>query len=199
MKKMVVGCLGVLIVSAVAIGSSSTANHEAFALADRVGGGESNSRSFFQFSTSAGDYTLRDDGMGEVTWPKGLRRVFYLKLGAKGRIERIYFLESERDLFLLYEVHDATSEWSYLLRMEQQKTKAKWLTPLPGGDVELPIVQGDLVIIKDMEISKRDGKSLDRINKMSQVFKAITRSSCTSDTSAQRRVRISSESPRRFG
>jgi hypothetical protein len=160
MKKMVVVCLGVLIVSALAIGSSSTANPEAFALADRVGGGEPNSRSFFQFSTSAGDYTLRDDGMGEVTWPKGLRRVFYLKLGAKGRIERIYFLESERDLFLLYEVHDATSEWSNLLRMEQQKTKAKWLTPLPGGDVELPVVQGDVVIIKDMEISKTNGKIL---------------------------------------
>src|SRR5215213_3767837 len=151
MKKMVVVCLGVLILSTVGAGSSGP-KPEAFALADRIG--EPNARSFFLLSTAAGNYTIRQDGMGEFTSPKGLRRVFYLTLGAKGRIERVYFLEHEGDLFLLYEVHDATSEWSYLLRMEQQKRKPRWLTPLPDGEVEPPSIQGDFVIIKNIEISK---------------------------------------------
>ena len=47
---------------------------------------------------------IRHDGMGEVTSLKGMRRVFNLKLGGKGRIERVHFLEHEGDLFLLYEV-----------------------------------------------------------------------------------------------
>lgn len=156
MKKMVVVCLAVLILWSIAIAASSSPKAEAFALADRIG--EPNARSFFMFSTSAGNYTIRQDGMGEFTSPTGLRRVFYMKLGAKGRIERVYFLEHERDLFLLYEVHDATSEWAHLMRMEQQKRKPRWVTPLPGGDVEPPIIQGDLVIVKDMEISKGDGR-----------------------------------------
>ena len=156
MKKIVVVCLGVLILWSMAIAASSSPKFEAFALADRIG--EPNARSFFLLSTSAGNYTIRQDGMGEFTSPKGLRRVFYMKLGAKGRIERVYFLEHESDLFLLYEVHDATSEGAYLVRMEQQKRKPRWLTALPSGDVEPPIIQGDLVIIKNIEISKVDGR-----------------------------------------
>src|SRR5215217_1318080 len=153
---MIVVLVGMLILWTVAAGSSSGINPEAFALADRIG--EPNARSFFLLSSSAGNYTIRQDGMGEFTSPKGLRRVFYLTLGAKGRIERVYFLEHEGDLFLLYEVHDATSEWSYLLRMEQQKRKPRWLTPLPNGEVQEPIIEGDLVIIKNMEFSKRNGR-----------------------------------------
>ena len=153
MKKIVVVCLGVLIWVPVAF---SNPKAEAFALAECVG--EPNARSFFVFSTSAGNYVIRQDGMGEVTLPQGLRRVFYLKLGAKGRIERIYFLEYQGDLFLLYEVHDATSEWVYLLRMDQHKRKPRWLTPLPSVDLDSPIIQDDFVIIKSIEISKTDGR-----------------------------------------
>lgn len=158
MKKIVVVCLGVLILWSVAIAASSSPEPEAFALADRIG--EPNARSFYMFSTSVGNYTIRQDGMGEFTSPTGLRRVFYMKLGAKGRIERVYFLEHERDVFLLYEVHDATSEWAYLMRMEQQKRKPRWVTPLPSGEVEAPSVEGDRVIIKSVEISKADGRIL---------------------------------------
>ena len=155
MKKIVVVCLGVLILWPMAIGASSSPKPEAFALADRIG--EPNARSFFMFSTSVGSYTIRQDGMGEFTSPRGLRRVFYMRLGAKGRIESVYFLEHQGDLFLLYEVHDATSEWAYLMRMEQQKRKPRWVTPLPGGDVEAPSIEGDLVIVKDIKITKVDG------------------------------------------
>lgn len=158
MKKMAVVCLGVLIFWSMAIGAPSSAKPDAFVLADRIG--EPNAQSFFVFSTSVGNYIIRQDGMGEFTSPSGLRRVFYMKLGAKGRIESIYFLEHQGDLFLLYEVRDAASQWAYLMRMEQQKRKPKWVTPLPGGEVEAPSVEGDRVIIKSVEISKADGRIL---------------------------------------
>ena len=85
MKKLLVVCLAILMLSSVAFGA------ETFALADRVG--EPGERSFFLFSTSAGNYIVRHDGMGEFSSPKGMRRVFNLRV--KGRIERIYFLEHE--------------------------------------------------------------------------------------------------------
>src|SRR5215211_603000 len=107
MKKLLVVCLGVLVLSTVALGA------ETFALADRVG--EPGERSFFLFSTSAGNYVVRHDGMGEFTSPKGMRRVF--RLGVKGRIDQIYFLEHEGDVFILYEINDA----AFLVRMEQTK------------------------------------------------------------------------------
>ena len=70
MKNLLVVCLLILVFSTAALGA------ETFALADRVG--EPGERSFFLFSTSAGNYIVRHDGMGEFRSPKGLRRVFNL-------------------------------------------------------------------------------------------------------------------------
>jgi hypothetical protein len=152
MTKLVVVCLGVVVLWTAVAGA--TYPSESFGLADRVG--EPNARRFFLFSTSAGKYTIREDGTGELSSPKVRRRVFMLKLGAKGRIERVYFLEHEGDLFLLYEVHDATSQWAYLLRMEQRKKKARWLTSI-NTEVAAPMIEGDLVIVNGLRISKANG------------------------------------------
>jgi hypothetical protein len=153
MNKMLVVCLGVFVAGSIAI---SRPKVEAFALADRIG--ERDERSFFLFSTSAGNYVVRHDGMGEFSSLKGTRRVFNLKVGAKARIDRVYFLEHARDLFLLYAVHDANAEWVYLMRMEQSQRKARWLTSLSTGDVQPPVIDGDLVIIKDVAVNKFDGR-----------------------------------------
>ena len=153
MKKVVVVCVALLVLSSAVAGAWP---NQTFSLADHVG--DPNARSFFLFSTSAGNYTVRQDGMGEVASPQGMRRVFNLRLGAKGRIDRVYFLEHEGDLWLLYEVHDATSSWAYLLRMEQKKRKPRWLAPLPNGAIQAPIIQGDLVIVGSTEISTSDGR-----------------------------------------
>lgn len=152
-KLLLVVCLGVAVLSSVALGASGLS--ETFALADRVG--EGNERSFFVLSTSAGNYIIRHDGMGEFTSPAGLRRVFMLKLGAKGRIDRVYFLEHQRDLFLMYEVHDASSQWAYLVRMEQTKRKARWITEIDGSGLGAPVIQGEMIVIKDVPIRKADG------------------------------------------
>jgi hypothetical protein len=146
MKKLLVvcllRCLAVLVFWSVAAGADS------FALADRVG--EPGERSFFLFSTSSGNYILRQDGMGEFTSPKGMRRVYRLRV--KGPIEQVYFLEHEGDLFLLYEMHDA----AFLVRMEQSKRTIRWTANVTSTGA--PRVEGDSVIVNDTQIRKGDGK-----------------------------------------
>ena len=142
MKKLLVVCLVVLMLSTVALGA------ETFALADRVG--EPGERSFFLFSTSVGNYVVRQDGMGEFTSPKGMRRVF--RLSVKGRIEQVYFLEHEGDVFICYEVNDA----AYLVRMEQTKRTIRWSTRIANMDV--PKIEGEFVIVNHTQIRKSNGE-----------------------------------------
>jgi len=158
MRKLVVVChllvcLGAAVLWSMAFGAP--ASGESFAMAERVG--EGNERSFFVLSTSVGGYVIRHDGMGEFTSPAGLRRVFMLKVGARGRIDRIYFLEHQRDLFLMYEVHDASSQSAYLVRMEQTKRKARWITSFDSVELGAPSMQGEMIVIKDVEISAANG------------------------------------------
>jgi hypothetical protein len=152
MKSIVAVCLVLISVSS---GSFEEAN--------RVG--DPNARNFFLFSTAAGNYTIRQDGMGEVATPKGMRRVFMLKLGMKGRLERVCFGEHEGDLLLFYELQDGRA---YLLRMNQQNRKFRWLTDLrehtdhDPAEFQLPVIQGDLVIFTDaqgrrIEVNKAGG------------------------------------------
>jgi hypothetical protein len=141
MKKLLVVCLAVLVFSGVAFGA------ETFAIADRVG--EPGERSFFLFSTSAGNYIVRQDGMGEFSSPKGMRRVFSLRV--KGRIEQVYFLEHEGDVFILYEVNDAV----ILVRMEQSKRRIRWTTSVDVRGV--PRIDGDVVVVNSKRIRTADG------------------------------------------
>ena len=144
MKKLLVVCLAVLVLSTVALGA------EAFALADRVG--EPGERSFFLFSTSAGNYVVRHDGMGEFSSPKGMRRVF--RLNVKERIDQVYFLEHEGDVFICYEVNETT----FVVRMEQTKRKIRWTASLGARGV--PRIDGDSVVVNDTRIRKSDGTVL---------------------------------------
>lgn len=143
MKKLLVVCLGVLVLSTVALGA------ESFALADRVG--EPGERSFFLFSTSVGNYIVRQDGMGEFSSPKGMRRVFSLRVMGKSPIERVYFLEHEGDVFICYEVNDAT----FVVRMEQTKRKIRWNASIEQRGV--PRIEGDYVVVNSVQIRKSDG------------------------------------------
>jgi len=141
MKNLLVVCLVILVLSTVAFGA------ETFALADRVG--EPGERSFFLFSTSAGNYIVRHDGMGEFSSPKGMRRVFTLRV--KGRIEQIYFLEHEGDVFICYELGDA----AFIVRMEQTKRKIRWTAQVDAQGV--PIIDGDSVVVNSVRIRTGDG------------------------------------------
>jgi len=141
MKKLLVVCLVILVLSTVAFGA------ETFALADRVG--EPGERSFFLFSTSVGNYIVRHDGMGEFSSPKGMRRVF--RLSVKGRIEQIYFLEHQGDVFICYEMNDAV----FLVRMEQTKRKIRWSAQI--DDRGVPAIEGDYLVVNSVRIRLADG------------------------------------------
>ena len=150
MKRVVVVCLICLIWASLALGAPCSV--ETFSLADRVG--EPNARSFFLFSTAAGQYAVRHDGMGEMTSPKGMRRVFNLRVGAKARIENVYYLEHQGDLFLMYEV---TGQVFYLVRMEQTKRKLRWSTELREV-TDAPVIEGDVIRVNDAQINKFNGQ-----------------------------------------
>jgi|SRR5919205_1683827 hypothetical protein len=145
MKKLLVVCLAVSF--AVPVLSTVVLGAEAFTLADRVG--EPGERSFFLFSTSAGNYVVRHDGMGEFSSPKGMRRVF--RLNVKGRIDQIYFLEHEGDLFICYEVN----ETAFVVRMEQTKRKIRWTAQV--SDKGVPSIDGDSVVVNSVKIRMADG------------------------------------------
>ena len=153
MTKFVAVCLSVLVCCSSAMAGPRPA--QSFEVADYVGDGSV--RSFFLFSTSAGKYVLRRDGMCEVTASTGMRRVFKLKLAPRSRLEHVFYLEHDGDLFLFYEGYDAGGTWSYLVRLDQTKRKnpQRWLAAVttPGA----PVIDGDMVLIGTVAIDKADG------------------------------------------
>lgn len=154
MKQVLVICLGVVLCWPLALRASEPG--ESFELANRVG--EPNARTFFVFSTSAGNYIVRHDGMGEFTAPNGRRRVFTIKLGGRGRIEQVYFLEHQGDAFLFYEVHDGPATRAYLIRMEQKQRKQRWIIQVDDAESVVPAMQGEFVVINNVEIYKANGQ-----------------------------------------
>ena len=104
------------------------AEESPFALAERFGEASANERTFFLFSTSLAKYILRHDGTGEATSRAGLRKSFYLKVGARERIERVYSLEYEGDLLLLYQAGDT----GYVARLNQRSRKVRIVTIAPN-------------------------------------------------------------------
>jgi hypothetical protein len=157
MKKLVAVCLGAILSASVF--AAPCGSKLEFALVEQFG--DPNARSFFVFSTAAGNYVIRHDGMGEFTSPSKMRRAFFLKVPARRRISSMYFLEHERDLLLHYEV---SGQGSYLVRLEQTKRKQRWSTTFETQNIEAPVIDGDYVFIKDgerrLQISKTDGRIL---------------------------------------
>jgi hypothetical protein len=148
MTKLLVVCLGLVL---------SVPVNETFTLADRVG---VTPRPFFRFSTSIAKYTIRYDGFVEVYVDNAMnqkrKRVFFLNMAGKGRLERLYYLEHEGDLLLRY---DVTGQGSYLSRIEQKSRRQRWVTALSSISTQAPVILGDKVIAGDtIEISKADGR-----------------------------------------
>ena len=106
----------------------SSGDASAFTLAERFGEPNQRERTFFVFSTSVAKYILRHDGTGEATSRAGLRKSIYLKVGAGERIERVFSLEYEGDLLLLYQA----GERGYVARMNQRSRKVRTVTIDPA-------------------------------------------------------------------
>lgn len=146
MKRIVVVCL--LVVAAAARVAPVRAQRAAveaspFTQAERYGEEKERERTFFVFSTSAGKYILRHDGMGEVTSRAGLRKVFSVKVGARERIERVYSWEYGGDLLLLYQAGDA----GYLARINQHSRKVRVVAI--SADFALPVLKDHQLVFSD--------------------------------------------------
>ena len=144
MTKFVIVCA--LVVSAVfpAVWAQRRGSDESpFVLAERSGEASANERTFFVFSTSVARYILRHDGTGEATSRAGLRKSFYVKVGARERIERVYSLEYEGDLLLLYQA----GETGYLARMNQKSRKVRTVSVNP--DFAPPAIKDHRLVFSD--------------------------------------------------
>jgi hypothetical protein len=114
----------------------------AFTRIERIG--EANARSFFVFSTERGsNYTIRHDGHAEVSAAKVLRRNFDLKMGLAGRLDRVYFLEYQGDLLLIYETTDGRQTRAFFERMDQKTLKLRWITMIDGFNLGPGLVEGN--------------------------------------------------------
>ena len=152
MKVLAVICL-IGLASSIAISQTG-----AFAKARHIG--EGTSRSFFLFSTSAGKYTIRHDGFGEVAAIGKRKEVFFSSLNPGSRLERVYFSEYEGDLLLLYEVSEGRSTGRSLLRMNQQTRKLRWLKWIQVDDIASCVIEGDEVHCGSAEnVTKIDVKT----------------------------------------
>ena len=75
-------------------------------------------------------------------------------MNVRGRIDQIYFLEHEGDVFICYEVNETT----FVVRMEQTKRKIRWTASV--GVRGVPRIDGDSVIVNDTQLRKSDGTLL---------------------------------------
>jgi outer membrane protein assembly factor BamB len=86
---------------------------------------------FFLFNATNRTYAIRLDGLAEANFSEpNKRRTVQLKVGPRGRLERLYIAELQDDLLLAYEVTDGRSRWTYLARLNQKARKFTWITPV---------------------------------------------------------------------
>lgn len=117
--------------------------------------GEANARSFFVFATSTRHYTIRHDGKGESYGASSVRKKFDLRMGTQGRLERVYYLEYEGDLFLIYEVRDNTSGWGYIERFNQRTLKVSWVTPINSFNIGRGLIEMDSLYVSAADFIAR--------------------------------------------
>ena len=126
--------------------SSSDKEPQSFTKVTRVG--DDSLRSFFMFSVSGHDYTIRADGFGESTFEKARARNFNLKVDQR-HVEQVYFLEYESDLLLLYQLSDAQLVRGYLIRLNQTTLKPLWQVAVRDVDLETAVVEKGQVMLKN--------------------------------------------------
>jgi len=116
-KNFVVVCLGVLATVAAAVPAYSQ-EVSPFSRVTRIG--EPPAQMFYLFSTSVSNYTIRNDGLGDVL-VRVRKKNFQLKVGVNSHIERLYFFEYEGELLLLYEAGAS----GFLVRFDQKSKTIK--------------------------------------------------------------------------
>jgi hypothetical protein len=144
-KNLVVVCLAIfLTVSAAAPAYPKRGPEEVSPFAPAKCIGDPHRRAFYLFSTSVGNYTVSTGGLVEV-YVGNRKKYFPVRVGNSSRIERLYFLEYEGDLLLLYEAGAS----GYLVRVNQATRKVKSTTTVNEA-FEPPLM-------KDQSLTFTDG------------------------------------------
>jgi hypothetical protein len=103
---------------------------------------------FFIFKTSDRHYTIRHDGLAEANFSEPrVRRTLQLKVGSRGRLERLYIAEYQGDLLLAYEMTDGNSGWAYVARLNQKARKFKWITPVARTNLGPGVIENGSVYL----------------------------------------------------
>ncbi len=151
MKSFLRVCLAMVVVvcaAAAAHPNGGVEDSSPFAAARRIG--ELNARHFYLLSTSVGNYTISQYGLGEV-YVGNRKKYFNLKVSPRSRLERVYFLEYEGDLLLLYEAGAS----GYLLRLDQSTRKIKRVTAI-SEHFEPPLIKEQSAVFGDGTIVPLD-------------------------------------------
>lgn len=149
MKSFFLFCLSPLCLATVVVLCAAVPAHprhgvedvSPFAEARRIG--ELNARHFYLFQTSVGNYTISQNGLGEV-YVGNRKKYFSLKAAPRARLERVYFFQYEGDLWLLYEAGAS----GYLLRLDESTRKIKRVTAL-SEHFELPLMKDQALVFND--------------------------------------------------
>lgn len=118
---------------------------QAFSRVERVG--EDPFRSFYMFSVSGHDYTIRADGRGERSFTNARSRNFTLKV-EQNHIEQIYFLEHDGDLLLIYQLGNKRDAGGYVVRLNQTTLKFIWSKQVSDVDIGTAVVEAGYLNFK---------------------------------------------------
>jgi outer membrane protein assembly factor BamB len=116
----------------------------AFIKIERIG--EPTGISFFVFSTTDYQYTIRNDGLIENQLGT-IRRSFPLKMGGHGKLDRVYMTEYEGDVLLAYAVTNGGSNWGYVARLNQKTRAFRWVTPVSSPNVGPGLIEDSFLYI----------------------------------------------------
>lgn len=139
-----------LTVASFAQAPNQAVSQRAFSRIDRIG--EASARSFFVFTAGDRNYAIRQDGHGEITAAKFLRwRNFDLRMGAAGRLERLYTSELSGDLLLAYEVTNGNSGWGYIARLDQEARTFRWTAPIASLNIGPGLIEDNYAYLSGQD------------------------------------------------
>jgi hypothetical protein len=130
----------------------SETERKTFTTVERIG--EDSFRSFYMFTVSGHEYTIRADGRGERSSQNARARDFTLKVD-QGRIVQMYYLEYEKDLLLMYQASDRQGLHGFVVRLNQTTLLPVWTKPFKDVNPEIAEVAGGTLSIKGQDATMK--------------------------------------------
>ena len=142
MKNLGLVCVALVMAVGVAVSVRAAQEESPFILVQRIG--DPPRQYFHLFETSNAKYTVRNDGLGEVSYRGGRREAFHLKATAKDQVEELYFYEYEGDVLLLYRTRTS----GYLVRLNPRTRKITRAVEV-NRDFSPPVIREKSAVFED--------------------------------------------------